>query len=213
MNDDEFPDSRAPGARRTSGARSRSGRRSGETPPPGGGTAVQAKDAALRLLTDRARSRVELEQRLAAKGFTDEIITSVLDRLTEIKLVDDRDFAHQWVRSRHTYSGRGKQALRRELRTKGIDPVLATEALDMIEPEGERERARELVVKKLRAPALLSALNEEIEDPRERRAQRDKVVRKLVSMLARRGFAQGMAFDVVRTELEALGNDSEGLEY
>nr|WP_307109704.1 regulatory protein RecX [Rhodococcus sp. SORGH_AS_0303] len=174
---------------------------------------MQAKDAALRLLTDRARSRVELEQRLAAKGFTDEIITSVLDRLTEIKLVDDRDFAHQWVRSRHTYSGRGKQALRRELRTKGIDPVLATEALDMIEPEGERERARELVVKKLRAPALLSALNEEIEDPRERRAQRDKVVRKLVSMLARRGFAQGMAFDVVRTELEALGNDSEGLEY
>nr|WP_308119246.1 regulatory protein RecX [Rhodococcus sp. BP-332] len=174
---------------------------------------MQAKDAALRLLTDRARSRVELEQRLAAKGFTDEIITSVLDRLTEIKLVDDRDFAHQWVRSRHTYSGRGKQALRTELRTKGIEPGIAAEALDTIEPEDERERARDLVVKKLRAPALRSSLGDDIEDPRERRAQRDKVVRKLVSMLARRGFAQGMAFDVVRTELEALGNDSEGLEY
>ncbi|MGB6180233.1 MAG: regulatory protein RecX [Rhodococcus sp. (in: high G+C Gram-positive bacteria)] len=204
-------DFRETGARRHSDARSRS--RAHQPPKePAGGTAVQAKDAALRLLTDRARSRVELEQRLTAKGFTDEIIASVLDRLTEIKLVDDRDFAHQWVRSRHTYSGRGKGALRTELRTKGIDAALAAEALDTIEPEDERERARELVAKKLRSPAVTAGLDESVEDPRARRAARDKVVRKLVSMLARRGFAQGMAFEVVRTELEAHGNDTEGLE-
>lgn len=148
---------------------------------------------------------------MTQKGFAEPIIETVLDRLTELDLVNDRDFAHQWVQSRHTYSGRGKQALRTELRTKGIDPVLAAEALDEIEPEDERERARELVARKLRSPALLAKMAA-TDDPREYRAERDKVVRKLVSMLARRGFGQGMAFAVVKDELEAHGDDTEGLE-
>ncbi len=168
----------------------------------GGGTAEQARDAALRLLTDRARSRHELTTRLADKGFAPAVTASVLDRLTELGLVDDRDFAHQWVWSRHAYSGRGKQALRNELRTKGIDPTVAAEALDTIDPEDERDRARELVVRKLRSPSV-----------RARAAtDRDKVLRSLVGMLARRGFPQGMAFEVAKSELEAAGADTDGLE-
>ncbi|MBY6349941.1 regulatory protein RecX [Rhodococcoides corynebacterioides] len=174
----------------------------GGAPGEGGGTAEQARDAALRLLTDRARSRHELTTRLTDKGFTPSVTASVLDRLTELGLVDDRDFAHQWVRSRHTYSGRGKQALRNELRTKGIDPAVAAEALETIDPEDERDRARELVVKKLRSPSVRATAS----------TDRDKVLRSLVGMLARRGFSQGMAFEVAKSELEAVGADTDGLE-
>ena len=106
------------------------------------------------------------------------------------------------VRSRHTYSGRGKQALRNELRTKGIDPAVAAEALETIDPEDERDRARELVVKKLRSPSVRATAS----------TDRDKVLRSLVGMLARRGFPQGMAFEIAKSELEAVGADTDGLE-
>ncbi|WP_206490594.1 regulatory protein RecX [Rhodococcus sp. KRD162] len=172
----------------------------------GGGTEAQAKDACLRLLTDRARSRYELETSLAKKGFTAEIANAVLDRLEKAKLVDDESFAQQWVQSRHTYSGRGKRALSMELRNKGVSNELAVHALDMIDAEDERQRAAELVRKRFRTLQL--------PDPSgpDARAERDKVVRKLVGMLARRGYSQGMAFAVVKEELDRAGADTEDFD-
>lgn len=154
-----------------------------------GGTEAQAKDACLRLLTDRARSRSELETKLSGRGFEPEIITNVLDRLQEIGLIDDADFANQWVHSRHTYSGKGKRALAVELRLKGIDQDVASEALSQIDPEDERERAAELVRRKLK--------NKPVDD-------RDKVTRRLVSMLARKGYSAGMSYEVVKAEMAAV---------
>lgn len=158
----------------------------------GGGTEAQAKDACLRLLTDRARSRAELAERLAKKGFTAEISQRVLDRLTEVGLIDDADFAQQWVQSRHTHSGRGKRALALELRQKGIDQENAAQALEQISVEDERAKATELVARKMRTVSL---------DDRER------AMRRLVGMLARRGFPPGLAFAVVKEEIERAGAD------
>ncbi|SNS26185.1 recombination regulator RecX [Rhodococcoides kyotonense] len=171
-----------------------------------GGTEAQAKDVCLRLLTDRARSRHELETKLAAKGFTPAVATAVLDRLTAAKLVDDAAFAEQWVHSRHTYSGKGKRAIGLELRNKGVSGVHAQNALDQIDSDDERERATELVRKKCRTLTLPSA-----SDP-DARAERDKIVRRLVGMLARRGYSQGMAFGVVKSELDKLGADTEDFD-
>ncbi|ANS27687.1 recombination regulator RecX [Rhodococcus opacus] len=161
-----------------------------------GGTETQAKDLCLRLLTDRARSRAELAERLAKKGYSPEIAERVLDRLTEVGLVNDADFAQQWVHSRHTYSGKGKRALALELRRKGIGQEDATEALAQIDSEDERARATELVEKKLRTVSA---------------DDRDRAVRRLVSMLARRGFPQGMAFEVVKEQLDRAGAETDGL--
>jgi len=161
-----------------------------------GGTETQAKDLCLRLLTDRARSRAELAERLAKKGYSPEIAERVLDRLTEVGLVNDADFAQQWVHSRHTYSGKGKRALALELRRKGIGQEDATEALAQIDSEDERARATELVAKKLRTVSA---------------DDRDRAVRRLVSMLARRGFPQGMAFEVVKEQLDRAGAETDGL--
>ncbi|MDV6275673.1 recombination regulator RecX [Rhodococcus erythropolis] len=177
-------------AREEYGAPRRRSRQRSEKPSQRteGGTEAQAKDACLRLLTDRARSRSELETKLSGRGFEPEIITSVLDRLQEIGLIDDADFANQWVHSRHTYSGKGKRALAVELRLKGIDQDVASEALSQIDPEDERERAAELVRRKLK--------NKPVDD-------RDKVARRLVSMLARRGYSAGMSYEVVKAEMAA----------
>ncbi|MGA9872729.1 MAG: regulatory protein RecX [Rhodococcus sp. (in: high G+C Gram-positive bacteria)] len=168
----------------------------------GGGTEAQAKDVCLRLLTDRSRSRYELETRLAKKGFSPEVTATVLARLEAAKLVDDAAFAEQWVHSRHTYSGKGKRALSLELRNKGVNNEHAQLALDQIDSDDERERATELVRKKCRTLSLPDP-----DDP-EARTERDKVVRRLVGMLARRGYAQNMAFAVVKSELDLLGSES-----
>ncbi|EQM31780.1 MULTISPECIES: recombination regulator RecX [Rhodococcus] len=178
-------------AREEYGAPRRRSRQRSEKPSQRaeGGTEAQAKDACLRLLTDRARSCSELETKLSGRGFEPEIITKVLDRLQEIGLIDDADFANQWVHSRHTYSGKGKRALAVELRLKGIDQDVASEALSQIDPEDERERAAELVRRKLK--------NKPVDD-------RDKVTRRLVSMLARKGYSAGMSYEVVKAEMAAV---------
>jgi regulatory protein len=146
----------------------------------------QARDLCLRLLTVRARTRAELETQLTKRGYPDDVSASVLDRLTEVGLIDDVAFAEQWVRERRANAGKGKRALASELRTKGVDPDVIAETLDSVDAGEWRVRAEELVATKLR--------RENLEDE-------TKVTRRLVAMLARRGYNQGMAFDVVSTQL------------
>ncbi|MDV3125102.1 recombination regulator RecX [Mycobacterium sp. 21AC1] len=148
----------------------------------------QAKNVCLRLLTVRARTRAELEEQLTKRGYPDEVSATVLDRLTDVGLVDDEDFAEQWVRSRHANAGKGKRALAVELRKKGVDNEVIDAALADLDPAAERQRAEQLVRDKLR--------RERLNDDDEM-----KVTRRLVGMLARRGYGQSMALDVVRVEL------------
>ena len=137
----------------------------------------QARALCLRLLTARARTRAELVGQLTKRGYPDDISTQVLDRLAAVGLVDDAGFA-----------GKGKRALAAELRTKGVDNDVITAALAGIDAGAERERAEQLVRDKLRRERLGGD-----DDP--------KVMRRLVGMLARRGYGQNMALDVVKAEL------------
>jgi len=149
----------------------------------------QARNLCLRLLTARARTRSELAAQLTKRGYPDEVGERVLDRLADVGLVDDRDFAEQWVRSRRINAGKGKRALASELRTKGIDDELIADALADIDASAERTRAEQLVADKLRRERL----SDDTDDT--------KVARRLVAMLARRGYGQSMAFDVVKVAL------------
>jgi regulatory protein len=162
-------------------------------PPPSTSEASreeQARALCLRLLTARARTRAELEGQLTKRGYPDGVSARVLDRLSHVGLVDDADFAEQWVRSRRVNAGKGKRALAAELRNKGVDDEVINEALAGIDAGAERQRAEQLVRDKLR---------------REKLGDGDdtKVARRLVGMLARRGYSQTMAFDVVKAELAA----------
>ena len=91
---------------------------------------------------------------LTKRGYPDDVSTQVLDRLADVGLVDDADFAEQWVRSRRVNAGKGKRALAAELRTKGVDNEVITAALADIDAGAERERAEQLVDDKLRRERL-----------------------------------------------------------
>lgn len=149
----------------------------------------QAKSLCLRLLTARARSRAELADQLTSRGYPDEVSARVLDRLVAAGLIDDADFAAQWVRSRRERTGRGRAVLAAELRTKGIDEDVIAGALADIDADAERDRAQQLVYSKLRRETLS-------EDDL-------KVTRRLVAMLARRGYSTSMSYEVVSSELAA----------
>jgi len=154
-----------------------------------------ARKILLDQLTGRARTRKELHDKLAAKGVPAEIAVRLLDRFEEVGLVDDRAFARLWVSQRQSAAG-GKglapRALAQELRRKGIDDETAREALDEIEPADEEAAARELVRRKLRSLA---------------RVDDQTATRRLVGMLARKGYGSGLAFAVVRDELASAGRD------
>ena len=142
----------------------------------------------LRLLTARSRTRAELSGQLAKRGYPDDVSARVLDRLAAVGLVDDGDFAQQWVHSRRANVGKSKRALAAELRTKGVDNDVITTVLAGIDAGAERDRAEQLVRVRLRRETL---------------SDEARVSRRLVGMLARRGYSQNLASEVVLAELAA----------
>lgn len=152
--------------------------------------AEQAHAVCLRLLTVRARTRAELSAHLAKRGYPEDVVNGVLVRLEAVGLIDDEDFAEQWVRSRQANAGKGKRALAAELRTKGVDDEVIAAAVGAIDAGAERVRAEQLVERRLRREPL-----GDDDDA--------KVMRRLVAMLARRGYGQSMAVAVVTDALSA----------
>ena len=153
-----------------------------------------ARTILLNQLTGRARTRSELATKLSSRDVPDEIATRLLDRFEEVGLVDDAAFAREWVEQRQSGRGLAKRALAQELRRKGIDDETAREALDEIDADDEIEVARALVRSKLRTMRGLD---------------RDKAVRRLVGMLARKGHSAGVAFRVVKEELDLDSVDTD----
>jgi regulatory protein len=149
----------------------------------------QARALCLRLLTARSRTRAELAGQLAKRGYPEDVSNRVLDRLAGVGLIDDTDFAEQWVRSRRANTGKSKRALAAELHTKGVDNEVIDTVLAGIDAGAERYRAEQLVRAKLRREVLS-------EDD-------TKVTRRMVGMLARRGYSQTVAYEVVLGELAA----------
>ena len=149
----------------------------------------QARALCLRLLTARARTRAELAGQLAKRGFPSDVSNRVLDRLGDVGLVDDAEFAEQWVQSRRAKAGKSKRTLAAELHTKGVDDEVINSVLAEIDAGAERERAEELVRARLRREVLGE------DDTR--------LTRRLVGMLARRGYSQSLACEVVFAELAA----------
>jgi regulatory protein len=86
----------------------------------------RAMQYALRVLGYRPRSEAEMKQRLEQKGFSASTTDYILARLTQLGLLDDRDFARGWVMSRRGY---GPARLKQELRQKGIHRDLAEEMI------------------------------------------------------------------------------------
>ncbi|MFB7514421.1 recombination regulator RecX [Streptomyces sp. NPDC056144] len=159
--------------------------------------AERARAICLRLLTGSPRTRKQLADALRKREIPDDVAEEVLSRFEDVGLIDDAAFAGAWVESRHHGRGLARRALARELRTKGVEPALVQEAVDQLDSEQEEATARDLVARKLRATRGL---------------ERDKRLRRLAGMLARKGYPEGMALRVVRQALEAEGEETDGLD-
>ncbi|MFC4500072.1 MULTISPECIES: recombination regulator RecX [Streptomyces] len=165
-----------------------------EKEQPSGDPAERARAICLRLLTGTPRTRKQLADALRKREIPDDVAEEVLSRFEEVGLINDGAFADAWVESRHHGRGLARRALAQELRTKGVDPALIDEAVGQLDSEREEETARELVARKLRATRGLD---------------RDKRLRRLAGMLARKGYSEGMALRVVRQALEEEGEETE----
>ena len=146
--------------------------------------AERALSDAYRLLAQRARSRVEVEARLRAKGHGDETVAGALERLATAGLLDDADFARRYVADKRNLCGWGVVRIRRGLAGLGvaadiIDQVLACDALGG--DEAELERALRLLDQKGAPRAPLAAAR-----------------RRAYQTLLRRGFSTSVAYAAVR---------------
>ncbi|MFC7181088.1 RecX family transcriptional regulator [Kitasatospora paranensis] len=178
----------------TATARSGRGARAAQDTDP----ESRARDICLRLLTGTPRTRRQLADALRKREIPDDVATGVLDRFEEVGLIDDGAFAEAWVDARHAQRGLARRALGRELRNRGVSGELVEAALTRVDPEDEAASARVLVDRRLPATRGL--------EPQVR-------IRRLVAMLARRGYAEGLAFRVVREamgEEDTLGEEGEG---
>lgn len=165
-----------------------------------------ARDQCIRLLAARPRTRSELQTALVKRGYDEDVIAEILDRYSDVGIIDDEAFARAWVTSRHHSKGLAKRALAGELRRKGVSDDDLGAALEQVDDDSEVETARALVERRLRVERRRPVSD----DAEEARKAEAALIRKLVGMLARKGYSSGLAFRVVK---EAIADEgaSHGL--
>ena len=159
---------------------------------------TRAKTIVYNQLAYSAKTRGQLRKKLQSEGFEAELIEPLLDKFEAAKLIDDAEYAETFVRQKSRTKKLSRAALRRELAERGVRGEEAENALAQRTDEQEREDAAELVRKKLRPGMGLSD-----------RAEKDKVTRRLLGMLARRGYSSSISMSVIREELAAYGAEDE----
>lgn len=159
---------------------------------------TRAKTIVYNQLAYSAKTRGQLRKKLRTEGFDVELIEPLLDKFEAAKLIDDAEYAQTFVAQKSRTKKLSRAALRRELAERGVRGEEAENALAQRTDEQEREDAAELVRKKLRPGMDLSD-----------RAEKDRVTRRLLGMLARRGYSSSVSMSVIREELAAYGAEDE----
>lgn len=145
-----------------------------------------ALDRAVGYLAARARSKREIEQKLLQAGYRPCTVEMVIYKLERENLLDDADFARQWVESRSTHK-LGRNRIAQELRRKGISQEEAEEALSAIDDEDQLSGAIALAEK-------AAVRIKPGEDPR-------KAASRIAGMLARRGYSWDVAKEAIQHAL------------
>jgi len=151
---------------------------------------AKAKDRALGLLDYRSRSKAEVERRLTKAGFSDIIVTEVVERIESLGLIDDAQFSQSWVKHRVLDKAMGKRRIMWELRQKGVPSEVADEAMSSIDDEAEYEAATQSAKRRWQKDST-SDLN----------AKR----RKLIAYLQRQGFG----WDTINRVVSSVTTDTE----
>jgi len=138
---------------------------------------------------------------MARRGVPEDVGVEVLDRFTEVGLIDDAAYAQAWVASRQRTRGLAPRALAGELRQRGVAEPLIAEAVNAVDDEEIAATARTLVRRKVRTMAGL---------PREVK------LRRLSGLLARKGYPSDVSIRAVREVLaeqsDADADSSDGAD-
>lgn len=145
-----------------------------------------ALDRAVGYLAARACSTHEIEQKLLRSGYRPSTVEMVIYKLQRENLLDDADFARQWVESRQHHK-LGRSRIAQELRRKGVSQEEAEDALSVIDEEDQLAGAVALAEK-------AAARIKPGEDIR-------KVSSRIAGMLARRGYSWDIAKQAIAQAL------------
>jgi regulatory protein len=156
------------------------------------GPEAVARQICLRMLTAAPRTRAQLATALRRRGVPEDAAEAVLSRFADVKLIDDTMFANAWVESRHHGRGLSGRALAAELQERGVASGDIQAAVERLGPEQEVATARSLVARRLAAT---------------RGQPTPARVRRLISVLARKGYSPALAYRVAREALEQEGVD------
>lgn len=148
---------------------------------------AQAKKTAMNMLAMRDHSSDELRKKLLKRDLMPEAIDVLIEKLQNSRLLNDEEFAHRFARAQRENRKLSRSVLKRELSKKGISPELASDAVADI--DGEEELAREVAEKKAASTRRLDYAVRE---------------RRILGMLARRGFPSAICIKVTR---EVLAED------
>ena len=149
---------------------------------------TRAKATAMDMLRTRPRSRKEMLDRLARKGFDEEASEGAVQALEALGYISDEEYASTYVQARTGRKPRGRYAIRRELRGKGIDRTTIDRALTAISDEDERDAA-------IRVARLQMAQYEVL--------PRDVAQRRMYQFLLRRGFGYEHVSAAMREVMDA----------
>ncbi len=150
----------------------------------------KAKEYSFLLLSSRQRSVWEIEQKLSQKGYQEITVDKVIAYLSELHLLDDREFARAWIEGRLRAKPMGSHRLALELRRKGLDAQLIKECLaEYFEGLDEVEIARSLAFKRRKRYKDLAP---------------ETIKRRLQNFLLRRGFS----YQVISEALNDLWEDT-----
>lgn len=152
----------------------------------------KAVDSAARFLSYRPRSTEEIRRNLAEKSIPEPVISQALARLEQLGVLDDVAFAQFWVQARTTAKPMGTNALRYELRQKGLSDETIEQALESLDNADEAYKAARARVAKLRGT--------------DRRTFRTK----LTGFLQRRGFDYGAVSDALERLMDELDEADDG---
>ena len=168
-------------------------------------------EAALRFLEARARSEAEVRRRLIWAGYRPELVESAVARMRDLGILDDAVFARAWIESRDRARPRGERALREELRLRGVDGAVITEALEerravaveavedleseAAPPSADEAAAERVIARNARALAR-------VVDPRARR-------QRAYALLARNGFDPGVCATVAARVVERSDDEPD----
>src|SRR5665647_1482130 len=134
------------------------------------------------------RSRHQLAEALARRDVPDDVATRVLNRFTEVGLIDDAEYARTLVRSQRESRSLARRALAMELRRKGIDDETAATALSEVDADLEEQAGRDLVRRRWRPGT----------DPTVQ-------ARRIFAMLARKGYPSGLSRRLVAEMVDDRG--------